>query len=340
LPTAMTEDIPPPRLIPEARRVARALRLSPRTEAAYLAWIRRLASWAGMRHPMELRDDELVTFLEDLSIRHRLAPATQAQARGALLFLYQRVLGRDLTLPYHLAHIKEPRRLPVVLSREEVRSLLENLEGVPWLIAVLLYGGGLRLMECLQLRVQDVDLDRLELTVRSGKGGQDRRTTLPEVARSPLVQHLRRVENLHAKDRAAGFGGVDLPFAVDRKYATASKDLRWQWVFPARAPFADPATGEFRRPHVHPSVVQREIKSAVLRSSLRKRATAHTLRHSFATHLLESGSDIRTIQELLGHRDVRTTMIYTHVLNRGGAGVVSPADVLLLAKPQRGRDAG
>jgi len=245
------------------------------------------------------------------------------------MFLYQRVLGIDPALPQHIAHVKEPRHLPIVLSRDEVKRLLAGLQGVPWLIAVLLYGSGLRLNECLQLRVQDVDLDRLEVTVRSGKGDKDRRTTLPAVARAPLTDHLRKVASLHKRDRAEGFGGVDLPHAIARKYPSASTALSWQWVFPARAPFTDSKSGQPRRPHVHESLVQRELKAAVLRAGLPKRASCHTLRHSFATHLLEAGSDIRTVQELLGHRDVRTTMIYTHVLNRGGANVRSPADTLL-----------
>ena len=281
-----------------------------------------------MRHPRDISNSEPTAFLDELTVKHRLAPGTQTQARGALLFLYQRVLGIDPALPHHLEHIKEPRRLPVVLSRNEVKQLLDELEGVPWLIAVLLYGSGLRLNECLQLRVQDLDLDRLEVTVRDGKGGKDRRTTLPALARPSLASHLQRVEKLHKRDRNEGIGGVDLPHALGRKYPGASKDLRWQWVFPARSPFTDSATGERRRPHVHESLVQREIKAAVLRAGLHKRASCHTLRHSFATHLLEGGSDIRTVQELLGHKDVRTTMIYTHVLNRGGAGVRSPADTL------------
>ena len=317
-----------PRLLAEVRRVALALRLSPRTQEAYIHWIKKLVTWSRKRHPTAITDAELVQFLDELATKHRLAPATQTQARGALLFLYQRVLGHDLALPHHLAHIARPKRLPVVLSQDEVRRLLDQLHGVPWLIAILLYGSGLRLFECLQLRLQDVDLDRRHIMVRSGKGGRDRLTTLPEVARPQLSEHIARVVNLHKRDSAAGLGGVHLPLAIERKYPSASKELAWQWLFPARHPFADTSTGEFRRPHVHESVVQRDIKAAGHRAGLNKRASPHTLRHSFATHLLSGGSDIRTVQELLGHKDVRTTMIYTHVLNRAGVAVRSPADTL------------
>jgi integron integrase len=327
----MTEPTQRPRLIPESRRVARALRLSPKTEKAYIAWIRRLVKWAGTRHPSEITAAELITFLEDLAVTHRLAPSTQSQARGALLFLYRRVLGQELELPYHLAHIKGPPRLPVVLSRDEVRALLAQLRGVPWLMAVLLYGAGIRLIECLRLRVQDVDLDRREILVRAGKGGKDRRTTLPEVAIPVLRRHLQKVDRLLQRDKAQGIGGVELPDAIARKYPNAPTDLRWQWVFPSSSTYIEPTTGSRRRPHVHESALQREVKAAVLRAGLHKRASCHTLRHSFATHLLESGADIRTVQELLGHSDVRTTMIYTHVLNRGASGVLSPADALLRA---------
>ena len=333
------ESPSPPRLLPEVRRVARVLRMSPRTEQAYIGWTKRLVKWAGTRHPKEITDAELIAFLEDLAVSHGVAAATQAQARGAILFLYQRVLGRNLQLPYQVSHTAKPKRLPVVLSRDEVRRLLDKLKGVPWLIALLLYGSGLRLMECLQLRVQDIDLDRFELLVRSGKGGNDRRTTLPKVARAPLAQHLRRVAKLHQSDLKAGFGPVDLPSALRSKYPNAGRELAWQWVFPARSPIRDGTNGPPRRFHVHESFVQREVKAAVFRAGLRKRATCHTLRHSFATHLLESGADIRTVQELLGHKDVRTTMIYTHVLNRGGAGVLSPADTLLGAARRDSGDA-
>jgi integron integrase len=319
-----------PRLLPEARRVARAIRLSPRTEKVYVGWIKRLVRWAGMRHPSALSDVELASFLESLASRYSLSPTTQGQARAALLFLYGRVLGRDLSLPRHVAHIRVPRHLPVVLSPDEVKDLLEHLDGVPWLIAILLYGAGLRLVECLQLRVKDVDFKRNEITVRSGKGDKDRWAPLPSVVRPLLTAHFVRLRNLHRLDTAAGLGGVPLPSALARKYRNASRDLRWQWVFPARTPFIDRATGLRQRPHLHPSSFQREIKAAVLRAGISKHASSHTLRHSFATHLLHNGTDIRTVQELLGHTDVRTTMLYTHVLTRAG-GIRSPADTLLAA---------
>ncbi|HWA57255.1 MAG TPA: integron integrase [Gemmatimonadales bacterium] len=312
----------------EITRVANAIRLSPRTTRAYLGWIRRLVRWAGMRHPLEISEADVSRYLTSLATREHLSAGSQIQARSALLFLYGRVLGRDIELPEHLAGIHAPRRVPVVLSPQEVKDLLAQLEGVPWLIAVLLYGGGLRLLECLQLRVKDVDLRRNEIAIRGGKGDKDRWAPLPQVVRAPLTAHLIRVRTLHERDLRNGFTGVQLPFALARKYPRAATDLRWQWVFPARTPFMDQATGLLRRPHLHPTAFQREIKDAVARAGIRKHATAHTLRHSFATHLLQSGTDIRTVQEVMGHNDVRTTMIYTHVLARGG-GVPSPADQLL-----------
>lgn len=227
-----------------------------------------------------------------------------------------------------MAHIREPRRVPVVLSPEEVKDLLEQLSGVSWLIAVVMYGGGLRLTECLQLRVKDVDLKRNEIAVRGGKGDKDRWAPLPRVIRPALTAHLVRVNNLHRQDVAQGMGPVALPFALGRKYPNAGTDLRWQWVFPARSPYFSEATGREHRPHLHPTAFQRVIKEAVHRAGITKHATSHTLRHSFATHMLQSGTDIRTVQELLGHTDVRTTMIYTHVLTKPG-GVPSPADILL-----------
>lgn len=321
-----------PRLLPEVRRVAGAIRLSPRTTKTYVGWIRRLIQWAGTKHPSEITEGEVVSFLSTLASRYRLSPTSQIQARAAILFLYGRVLGKDLSLPDYVAHIRQPRRIPVVLSTEETKDLLSHLAGVSWLIAVLLYGAGLRLFECLQLRVKDIDLRRNEITVRSGKGDKDRWAPLPRAIRRDLTAHLVRVRNLHRMDTLNGLGGVHLPFALNKKYPNAARELRWQWVFPAKTPFLDKVSGTLKRPHLHPTLFQREIKEAVLRAGITKHATAHTLRHSFATHLLQSGTDIRTVQEVLGHHDVRTTMIYTHVLTRG-AGVPSPADILLGAAP-------
>lgn len=321
---------PRPRLLPEVRRVGRAIRLSPRTVKIYIGWIKRLVRWADLQHPSSIPETEIGRFLETLATRYRLSPTSQVQARSAIMFLYGRVLGRDLDLPAHVSHIREPRRVPVVLAPEEVKDLLAQLTGVPWLIAVLMYGGGLRLLECLQLRVKDVDLRRNEIAVRGGKGDKDRWAPLARVLRPRLTAHLVRVRNLHQRDLTAGLGPVALPFALGRKYPNAGRDLRWQWVFPARTPYLDRSTRQHHRPHLHPTTFQREIKDAVERAGLLKHATSHTLRHSFATHLLQSGTDIRTVQEILGHNDVRTTMLYTHVLTRPG-GVPSPADTLLAA---------
>ncbi|HWA16036.1 MAG TPA: integron integrase [Gemmatimonadales bacterium] len=325
----MTEDSPHrPRLLDQVRKVASAIRLSPRTTRTYIAWIRRLIGWAGTRHPNEISPREVTDFLDILAVERHASPTTQIQARSALLFLYGRVLGKDIGLPEHLRGIHRPLRIPVVLAEDEVRALLSCLHGPHWLIAVLLYGGGLRLFECLQLRVKDIDLRRNEISVRSGKGNKDRWAPLPQLARPPLVSHLIRVRNLHQRDRASGLDGVPLPSALARKYPNAPKDLRWQWVFPARTPISEAGTGRQLRVHMHASLFQRAMRDAVERAGITKHATPHTLRHSFATHLLRAGTDIRTVQELMGHNDVRTTMIYTHVLERG-SNILSPADTLL-----------
>lgn len=330
----MAETYPRPRLLPEVRRVAKAIRLSPRTLKVYLLWIRRFVRWAGLRHPSEISEQEVASFLDMLATSLRSSPVTQGQARAAIRFLYGRVLGKDIPLPPHLVRIRRRARIPVVLSPDEIRDILAQLQGVPWLIAILLYGSGLRLFECLQLRVKDLDLRRNEIAVRSGKGDKDRWAPLPLplVARAPLVAHLVRVRHLHQLDLKTRISGVPLPSALARKYPNAPRDLKWQWVFPAKTPFADSADGRQYRFHLHASVVQREVKAAVERAGIIKHATPHTFRHSFATHLLQSGTDIRTVQELLGHSDVRTTMIYTHALSRG-SGIQSPVDVLLAAAP-------
>jgi integron integrase len=255
-----------------------------------------------------------------------VAPATQNQALSALLFLYREVLGIELPWMDEIRRAKRPQRLPVVLSRAEVDAVLGELHGVPWLMASLLYGSGLRLMECVRLRVQDIDFDRHEITVRQGKGGKDRRTMLPARLAAPLQAQLEEAQRVHRRDLAAGFGEVWLPAALARKYKGAPREWAWQYAFPANRRSLDPRSGVTRRHHLDESVLQRAVKGAVRSAGIRKPATCHTLRHSFATHLLEAGYDIRTIQELLGHKDVATTQIYTHVLNRGGAGVRSPLD--------------
>jgi integron integrase len=309
------------------RYKARARRFSPRTERVYVAWIRRFIRFHGMRHPRDLGEAEVAGFLSHLAVDRRVAPSTQAQALCALLFLYEQVLGRPLGRLEGLRWARRRPGLPVVLTREEVEAVLRELAGVPWLVSMLLYGSGLRLLEALQLRVKDVDLARGEIRVRDAKGGRPRVTVLSEAVREPFGLHLEAVRRLYQADLRAGAGGVELPGALAVKYPQAAREWAWQWVFPARRRYVA-VGGGLRRHHVHESVIQRAVKAAVRRSGINKRATCHTFRHCFATHLLEGRYDIRTVQELLGHRDVRTTMIYTHVLNRGGLGVQSPADLL------------
>src|SRR6266540_344457 len=318
-----------PKLLTLVRRAIRLRHYSRHTEEAYVAWVRRFVRFAGLRHPSELGEAEVRAFLEHLAERDQVSASTQNQAVAALLFLYEAVLGRRLAVsPQGVVHAKELQRLPVVLSREEVRAVLAQLRGVAHLVALLLYGSGLRLLECLSLRVKDVDFHRGEIRVRGGKGGVDRVVPLPVRVQGPLADHLARCRARHARDVERGGGRVVLPGAFERKVAGSAADWAWQWVFPAMRSRRDAASGEERRHHLHESAIQRAVRDAVRRAGIAKRATCHTFRHSFATHLLEAGSDIRTVQELLGHRDVRTTMIYTHVLNRGGKGVRSPADTL------------
>jgi integron integrase len=317
-----------PKLLARVRRAIRLRHYSPRTEEAYVGWIKRFVRYHGMRWPEELGEAEVTRFLSSLAVEGRVSASTQNQALGALLFLYRDVLGRKVGWLHDLVRAKRSPRLPVVLTKDEVQGVLGQMVGQRWLVAALLYGAGLRLLEALQLRVKDVDFGRGEITVRAGKRDRDRVTMLPPVLKWSLVRHLEKVKRRHEKDLAEGAGGVALPGALDRKYPDAAKEWVWQWVFPASRQYLDKGSGELRRHHLHESVIQRAFREGVLRSGIAKRATCHTLRHSFATHLLEDAYDIRTVQELLGHRDVRTTMIYTHVLNRGGFGVRSPAEGL------------
>lgn len=319
-------NVPRPRLLEEVRARMRLRHYSLRTEKVYLYWIRRFIRDSGMRHPRELDGVVVEGFLTRLATRDRVSASTQNQALSALLFLYREVLAVKLPWMENVVRAKAARRLPVVLSKGEVALLLRHLSGRQWLMASLLYGSGLRLMECARLRVKDVDLARGEITVREGKGAKDRRTMLPVSLREPLARQIEAVRTLHAADLEAGFGAVSLPFALARKYPSAPRELGWQYVFPATRRGIDPLDGSEKRHHIDEKVLQRAVRAAARAAGIDKPVSPHTLRHCFATHLLEVGYDIRTIQELLGHKDVATTQIYTHVLNRGGGGVLSPLD--------------
>jgi integron integrase len=313
-------------LITQLQAALRARHYSRRTEQAYSLWVRRYVRFHGLRHPAEMAEAEINAFVTHLAVAEHVSASTQTQALSALLFLYRHVLDRQVGELTDFARARKSTHLPVVLTREEVRALLDHLDGESRLIASLLYGAGLRLSEGLRLRVLDLDLGGGGLVVRDGKGGKDRLTTLPRALEPALREQLRRARAVHERDLADGWGRVQLPDALARKYPSAPAEWRWQWVFPQQRRWVDRRTGQQGRHHVHPSIVQRAVRDAAGRAGIAKHATCHTLRHSFATHLLASGYDIRTIQELLGHKDVSTTMIYTHVLNRGGHGVRSPLD--------------
>jgi integron integrase len=297
-----------------------------RSEEAYVSWIRRFILSNDKRHPAQMGAVEIERFLTSLAVRGHVSVSTQNQALSALLFLYRQVLGVELPWLDGIERAKKPRRLPVVLTRGETAALLGEMTGTHWLMASMLYGTGMRLMECVRLRVKDIDFAGAEIVVREGKGGKDRRTMLPRVLVDPLRAQLVEASRIHERDKSAGFGRVWLPEALARKYAGAALEWGWQYVFPASVRSLDPRSGVERRHHVDESGLQRAVRSARVRAGIVKPATCHTLRHSFATHLLDAGYDLRTIQELLGHKDVATTQIYTHVLNRGGQGVFSPLD--------------
>ena len=326
--TSLTEAMSAPRLLEQVRARIRFKHYSIRTEHTYVDWIKRFIRHFGKRHPKDMGADEVQSFLTHLAVAGNVAASTQNQAKSALLFLYKEVLALELPWLDKVEAARTPKRLPVVLTRDEVMAVLLRLEGRHGLIARLLYGTGLRIMECLRLRIKDVDFERGEILVRDGKGAKDRVTMLPASVIPALREHVERVRELHRQDLAAGHGEVHLPYALDRKYPSAGREWMWQYVFPSASLSIDPRTGVVRRHHVQDQSVQRAIRQAVRDAGINKPATPHTFRHSFATHLLDSGYDIRTVQELLGHSDVSTTMIYTHVLNRGGRGVASPLDRL------------
>jgi integron integrase len=316
-----------PKLLVRIRAAIRMRQYSPRTEEAYVQWIRRYIFFHKLRHPAEMGTQEIQAFLSHLVVRGNVSASTQNQALCALIFLY-RVLGKEIGVLGDVARAKRPRRLPVVLTEEEVGRVLAQLRGVVLLVCRLLYGSGMRLLECLSMRVKDLDFQRHEITVRDGKGRMDRVTMLPHTCAADLKAHFARLQRMHENDLRGGLGRAPLPDALARKYPNADREWGWQFVFPASSHYTDPRSGVRHRHHLHESVIQKEMAQAVRRAGFAKPATPHSLRHSFATELIRDGYDIRTVQELLGHSDLRTTMIYTHVLNRGGRGVRSPADRL------------
>jgi integron integrase len=322
------EEPPPPKLLEQLRVCLRVRHYSLRTEESYVDWVRRFILFHGKRHPREMGAPEVQVFLSDLAVARRVSPSTQNQAKAALLFLYRELLEVDLPWLAEVVQAKRQPRLPVVLTPGEVRTLLDQMEGGMALVAQVLYGTGMRLMEGLRLRVKDVEFERREIVIRDGKGGKDRVTMLPDRLVAPLRAHLERVRALHERDLAEGFGEVYLPDALGEKFKAAPRAWGWQWVFPSNLRSVDPRSGILRRHHLQPESVQKAVRLAARAGELVKPITPHVLRHSFATHLLSAGHDIRTVQELLGHKDVATTMIYTHVLNRGGRGVPSPLDGL------------
>lgn len=314
------------RLLDQVRNHLRTLHYSYRTEQQYVFWVRRFILFHGKRHPTDMSAAEIEAFLTHLAVDRQVSASTQNQALAALLFLYQKVLQVDLPWLDGIVRAKRPRYLPVVLTPDESKDILSHLQGEYWLIGSLLYGAGLRLREALTLRVKDVQFEYRQLIVRSGKGGKDRSAILPEALIAPMQQHLLTVKARHVFAMRSGFAGVELPHALERKYPSAHLEWGWQYVFPAKRPSRDPRSGAWRRQHVYPESVQRHVRDAVKASGIAKPASCHTFRHSFATHLLERGYDIRTVQELLGHKDVRTTQIYTHVMRKGANAVQIPLD--------------
>lgn len=318
----------PPKLLDQVRQSLRTKHYSYRTEKSYVGWIRQFILFHGKRHPKDMGEEEINKFLTHLAVKRNVSASTQNQALCAIVFLYKHVLKKELGDFGDLVWAKKPKSLPVVLTRKEVKYILSQLHGKSYLIGNLLYGSGLRLIEVLRLRVQNIDFAYNQITVIEGKGAKSRITMLPEKIKTPLKLYLQKIKKIHEKDLKNGYGSVEMPYALNKKYPNADKEWKWQYVFPSSRISTDPRTGIRRRHHLDESVFRKALKKSKNIININKRISSHTFRHSFATHLLEEGYDIRTVQELLGHKDVKTTMIYTHVLNRGGKGVVSPADRL------------
>jgi integron integrase len=318
-----------PKLLDQVRYAIRTRHLSYRTEQAYINWIRGFILFHNMRHPSEMDESDVSRFLTYLAVKKNVAASTQNQALSAILFLYREVIKKEIGWIDDVERAKRPQRVPVVFTKDEVKNILLHLEGTKWIMASLLYGAGLRLRDCVRLRVKDINLGYDQIVVRDGKGQKDRVTIFPAPAKEPLITHLAKVKSIHEMDLKNGFGRVDLPFALERKYPNADREWAWQYVFPSSGLCKEPKTGYMVRHHVHRSVLQRAVKAAIRQAGIPKHGSCHTFRHSFATHLLEDGYDIRTVQELLGHKDVSTTMIYTHVLNKGANAVRSPLEEIL-----------
>ena len=318
----------PPKLLDQLRELLRIKHYSYKTEQSYVRWVKRYILFHNKRHPKDMGEQEITQFLSHLAIKQNVSASTQNQALCAIVFLYKHVLNKAPGEFTKIVWAKRPKRLPVVLSREEVKEILENISGTIWLVVSLLYGSGLRLNECLKLRVKDIDFEYNQLLIRSAKGGKDRYTLLPNIIKTTLQQHLLKVQKLHQQDLKNGYGNVHLPYAIERKYPKAAKEWGWQYAFPSLSISADPRSNVQRRNHIGEWTIQRSIRYAILKTGITKSVSAYTFRHSFATHLLENGYDIRTIQELLGHKNVKTTMIYTHVLKNGGHYIKSPMDML------------
>ena len=315
-----------PRLLDEVRSALRLRHYSLKTEKTYVRWIKEYIYFHGKQHPKNLGEKHISEFLSYLAVKRHVSAPTQNQALCAIVFLYKHVLGKELGDFGPLIWAKKSENIPVVLAKNEVEQVLSQLHGKPWLIAQLQYGAGLRLNECLRLRIKDIDFSYKQISVWEAKGAKARVTMLPRMLNQPLKAHIHNVKKLHERDLESGFGSVELPYALSKKYRNADKEWQWQYVFPASRISQDPRTGIRRRHHLDESVLRKALKQALRKTSITKHVTSHTFRHSFATHLLEAGYDIRTVQELLGHNDLKTTMIYTHVLNKGGKGVISPAD--------------